>query len=195
MPSLRELRRLGIVHLAGLGAETAEVEQELAVEVEHVDPVVAGFRHVELAVADIHELGLDVLALLRAVLAERQQPLVRLVVLLDEAGIVVGDEDVAVRIDRDALGLVEVLVVVALAAEAGEELAGGLVEHLHPGMRRIGDEQMAVLAEGEVLDVLELAFAGAFRADVHHVLEFDLGRRLGHPAERKGQRGARDRTP
>ena len=84
---------------------------------------------------------------------------------------------------------------VALAAEAGEELAGLLVEHLHPRMGGVSDQQMPVLAEGEVLDVLELAFSGALRADVEHVLELDLGARLGHPAERKGERGARDRTP
>ena len=48
-----------------------------------------------------------------------------------------------------------------LPPKRAEELAGGLVEHLHKGVDRVGGEQMAVLAEGEVLDILELAFAGA----------------------------------
>ena len=123
-----------------------------------------------------------------------KQPLVALVVLLDETGVVVGNEDIAFGIDRDAFRLVQMLVLLALAAEPGEELAAGLVECLHIGVRRVGRQQMAFLAEGEVLDILELAFAGADSADIHHVFEFQIGRH-GRAADRSRQAKCEQRQP
>ena len=48
---------------------------------------------------------------------------------------------------------------------------GRFVKDLSPGVRSVGYEQVAVLAESKVLDVLELALGHALRADVHHMLE------------------------
>ena len=55
--------------------------------------------HVVAAITNIGELGLDVLARRRAVLAEGLQPIVRGVVDFHFAGVVVGDEYPAVRSD------------------------------------------------------------------------------------------------
>jgi hypothetical protein len=44
---------------------------------------------------------------------------------------------------------------------------------------------MAFLAEGEILDILELAFTGAGGADIHHMFEFQVGRH--GRADRNGQ--------
>jgi len=41
-------------------------------------------------------------------------------------------------------------------------------------MGRVSDEEIALLAEGEVLGILKLAFSDTGRADIEQVLEFQL---------------------
>src|SRR5262249_28409341 len=93
--------------------------------------------------------------------------------------------------DCDSLRLVEVLLALAFAAEPAEELAAGLVEDLHPGVQGVGREELAALREREVLDVFELALAGAFRADVHDGLELHLGGSGRKQGSRQQERGPR----
>src|SRR5688500_1002618 len=119
--------------------------------------MVACFWHVELAIANIHELRFNVLTFLRAVFAEAQKPLEVSIVLLDKSRIVVSDKDITLRVDSDPFRLVEVRIVVAFATKAADELASGLVKYLNPGMRRISDQQVPVLRKREVLDIFELA--------------------------------------
>ena len=57
-----ELGGLRRVELAGLAAASAEIEQRLAGEIEHVDAMIADIGQVEPAVTDVHELRLHVLA-------------------------------------------------------------------------------------------------------------------------------------
>ena len=110
----------------------------------------------------------------RAVLAEGQQPLVGRVVLLDEAGAVVGNEDIAVGIDRDASGFSRL----ARRRPCRRSARGTCRRSYRTPAPRLGTHRWPAAgrpAEGEILDVLELAFADPFRADVHHVLESQGG--------------------
>src|SRR5919109_754353 len=105
------------MHASRFRAVAAKREQEGTLEVEHAYPVVASLGQIELAVMDVHELGLDGLPWSAPILAERFLPAIVLIVDLDFAGCIVGDEHPARRIHSDAFWLLQMFVAVALTAE------------------------------------------------------------------------------
>ena len=103
--------------------------------------------------------------------------------LLDAVVVGVGYPDVALGVDRQGFGAVELAVFGALGAELGDELAAG-AELLHPG-----DETAAGLHRPDVAggverdaaqaEIEELAVAGARAAELGQVVAF--GVELLHP--------------
>ena len=77
----------------------------------------------------------------------------------------------AVAADLGGLRIVHFSRCRVLAAEAGDVLAGGLVEHLHEGVGGVGCQQVPGTGKRKILDVLELPFAGSLGPDVHDVIE------------------------
>jgi hypothetical protein len=161
------------VALGGLGAHElsrkrallANRELEHAALIEHVYAVVARLRHVQQAVlADLHELGLGILALVDPELREAHLQRVVAGVLVDLAGQVVRHEDRAVRGDRDSFRLPQSALIVIGATERAEILAVGR-EHLDIGVERVRDVEVAGGGDRKVFDVSELAGPCALRSE------------------------------
>ena len=72
--------------------------------------------------------------------------------------------------------------------EAYAASKGGVAALTLPAARELArfGVRVAVLGEGEVLDILELAFAGAGRADVHDMFELRFGSPRRRDRERQG---------